>query len=133
MTWTREQKLAALLRLPWTIRVERDVDEGYIVARIGEIPSAIATGDTEAELERDLWESLRMSLQVYLDHDDEIPLPVAAKGLPWELKPPAQRVRAIIVARRRGEAWDAFDVSDAFDADTTALTGDVRRVEQYCA
>ena len=125
MNWTREQKLAALLRLPWTIRVERDEDEGYLIARVAEIPSALATADTDADLERELWESLQVSLEVYLDHGDNVPLPPSAKALPWERPPQAQRPAAPKPTYYRGEVWEKFN---AFDADVTALAGQVREV-----
>src|SRR5437588_156096 len=82
--WTREQKLAALMRLPWTVRAEHNATDGYSVARVAELPSVIATGSNDRELARDLWESLQASLSVYLDYDDPLPLPSGAQ-LPWEL------------------------------------------------
>jgi hypothetical protein len=105
MAWTLEQKLTALLRLPWTIRVERNTDEGYFVSRVLEIPSAIATADSARELDRETWASLRTSLEVYLENNDAIPLPPGTKQLPWEVKPPATQY--FLSALRPGEVWDA--------------------------
>lgn len=106
MEWTREQKLAALLLLPWTIRVERDPDEGYMVARVPEVPSAIATANDEAGLERELWESLQLSLEVALDHGDPISLPAQVPVLPWEAKRTGPRVRVLQADLRKGAIWD---------------------------
>jgi predicted RNase H-like HicB family nuclease len=106
--WTRERKLTALVRLPWTVTTERNADEGYLVARVAELPSVIATGDTEKELARDLWESLEASLAVYVDYGDEIPLPVG-QVLPWEL--PSAGPARIVFGHVRGDAWDVSAAS----------------------
>jgi predicted RNase H-like HicB family nuclease len=84
MTWTIEQKLTYLLRLPWDITVEeeRDGEEVYHVGRVQEIPSALATGATLQELERELWDSLEASLECYLLNNDPIPMP-DNRVLPW--------------------------------------------------
>ena len=79
--WTREQKLAALTRLPWTISTEREND-GTWIARVAEMSDAIATGKSERELAADLWESVYASLAVRLDRGDPIPLPSGC-DLPW--------------------------------------------------
>jgi len=81
MTWTIEQKLESLLRLPWTI-VSEVSPEGDRLLRVGEIPSAVGTGVEDLEMESDLWESLRASLASYLHFDDPIPLP-EGEVLPW--------------------------------------------------
>jgi hypothetical protein len=81
-TWTIEQKLQALMRLPWSICVERDSVDGLLVAQVEEVPDAIATGATDAELARDLWHSLYDSLSVRLEHNDPLELP-AGETLPW--------------------------------------------------
>lgn len=78
--WTNEQKIDGLMRLPWSLSVEKD-DDG-LVARVAEIPDAIATGANEKALALDLWESLRASLSVRVEHGDPIPLPVGSV-LPW--------------------------------------------------
>jgi predicted RNase H-like HicB family nuclease len=101
--WTREQKLRALMRLPWTVQTERNPEDGYLVARVVELPSVIATGDTEKELARDLWESLEASLAVYLDYGDEIPLPTG-QVLPWDRSDAAET--GSVYAELRGDAWE---------------------------
>ncbi len=107
MAWTREQKLSALLRLPWSIRSEHIRGDAYWVGRVAEIPSAIGTGDSPAELERDLWDSFRASLEVYLDRGDPIPLPPGVSRLPWErgTRPPQPSV--VMATYERGEIWSS--------------------------
>lgn len=84
MPWTFDQKLDALMRLRWSIAVERDEDEGYLIARVAELPDTIATGDNDRELAREMWDSLRASLGARLEHGDPIPLPKGAIVLPWQ-------------------------------------------------
>ena len=98
--WTAQEKLAALMRLPWTLRITEEPD-GSRVARVEEIPDAIATGRTSKELAVDLWESLAGSLEIRLEHDDPIPLPKGST-LPWE----AAQTRVIqrIIRQRTGES-----------------------------
>lgn len=93
-----DDKLQALMRLPWTITAERDVDEGYWVARVREIPDALATGDSEKELAVEVWDALRASLGMRLEHNDEIPLPRGVLALPWQLKvdPPRPQTETVI-------------------------------------
>ena len=81
--WTQEEQLAALMRLPWTLNVETDID-GSLVVQVGEIHDAIGTGKDVKELARDLWESLRASLDIRLENGDDIPLPRGYALLPWE-------------------------------------------------
>jgi predicted RNase H-like HicB family nuclease len=108
MPWTRQQQLRALLRLPWTIVPSKNESDGYLVARIAELPDVLATGDDDRELMKDLFQSLEASLMVRLDHDDSIPLP-AGSMLPWEQSPdpittpPAKR---LVLHSRPGPAWD---------------------------
>jgi hypothetical protein len=117
MSWTLEQKLSALLRLPWTIQVERSAAEGYLVSRVLEIPSAIATADSEDELEDETWASLRASLEVYLENDDPIPLPPGITALPWDIKVAApQYVHSTL---RPGEVWDANASRSAAESSVT--------------
>ena len=75
-------KLTYLLRLPWTF-VREQTPEGDTVLRVAEVPSAVGTGDTDVELEADVWASLRASLESYLQFGDTIPLPVGSR-LTWE-------------------------------------------------
>src|SRR5437588_1352158 len=92
--WTLDEKLQALMALAWSIRVSEDPEAASLVARVDEVPDAIATGLTERDLARDLWESLAASLLVRLEHDDPIPLPKGAR-LPWlaRKRPTASLIR----------------------------------------
>ena len=75
-------RLNYLLRLPWTF-VRETTPEGDTLLRVAEIPSAVGTGETDPDLEADVWASLRASLEAYLHFGDPIPLPRGAH-LPWE-------------------------------------------------
>jgi predicted RNase H-like HicB family nuclease len=108
MDWTDEQRLRALMRMPWTVRTERNESDGYFVARVVELPSVIATGATEKDLARDLWESLEASLSCYLEFNDPIPLP-KNEVLPWERSHQVQKV--VIHAGKFGEAWEPSAVA----------------------
>lgn len=117
--WTKEQKLAALMALPWDVRVERD-EEGDLFARIAEIPDAVADGATERELGRELWQSLYASLVLRLDRGDPIPLP-AKSALPWEMLAspawhPASAVAAPFVIHREAylKAVDSQNAAGKF-------------------
>lgn len=79
--WTREDKILALIRLPWDVRITKEED-GSLFAQIAEISDAVADGENERELAVDLWESLYASLAVRLDRGDPVPLP-EGHGLPW--------------------------------------------------
>lgn len=81
--WTPAQKVAVLMRLPWTVRVETDAVDNSFVARVAEVPDAIATGSTESALSLDLWHSLKASLECRLEFGDELPVPQGTV-LPWE-------------------------------------------------
>jgi predicted RNase H-like HicB family nuclease len=115
MPWTNDQKVSALLRLPWTINVLRS--DGYFVSHVLEIPSALATADSADDLEDETWASLRASLEVYVENGDAVPLPSGVAALPWEVKPAAPPV--IYAPLRVGEVWNAA-VSRA--SDEAALT-----------
>lgn len=80
--WTVPDMLGALMRLPWTLHVEKDDEGDLLAASVREVPDAIATGRTDKALAIDLWESLRASLLVRLEHGDPIPLPEGCT-LPW--------------------------------------------------
>jgi predicted RNase H-like HicB family nuclease len=82
--WTTDRKLDALMRLPWTLLPERDAVDGTLVIQVAEVPDAIATGRTPRELALDLWQSLRASLEIRLEHGDAIPLPAGRSVLPWD-------------------------------------------------
>lgn len=81
-TLTIQEQLTALMRLPWTVKVDTDDADGSLVAQVGEIPDAIGTGKDVKQLARDLWESLRASLEIRLEHEDDVPLPEGC-SLPW--------------------------------------------------
>ena len=116
MTWTREQQLRALVRLPWTVRSERNATEGYLVARVVELPSVIATGANETDLEKDFWDALEATLETFLEHGDPIPLPRGQK-LPWEQdRPKLPEVRRL--ASTMGDAWAS--AQQIVPADATA-------------
>ncbi len=78
MSWSEEKQIEHLLRLPWTI-VRETTPEGDQILRVAEIPSAVGSGSTPQEIERDLWESLRESLRAYLHFKDPVPLPSGAQ------------------------------------------------------
>lgn len=114
MTWTIEQKLAALLRLPWTLRVQRDAAEGYFIAECTEMPEVTATATDERLLDRELWAAMETALRARID-DDDVVLPRGTKVRPWEA---ARRTPGIRIVRgQRGSAWES--VSDP----ATALSG----------
>lgn len=71
---TREQELGWLLALPWTFTSEASDDPGEFVVRVAEMRDAITIGTPE-EVGREIWDSLRASLECRLDHGDPIPLP----------------------------------------------------------
>lgn len=98
------ERVEALMRLPWTVRVRKDND-GTLVAQIAEIPDAIGTGEEESDLAKDLWESLWASLEVRLAHDDAIQLP-SGFVLPWENSAapvPGQQATAATIRRASGD------------------------------
>jgi predicted RNase H-like HicB family nuclease len=69
--------LRRLLALPWTV-VPETTPEGDRLLRVREVPSAVGHGETDEELERDLWESLTASLEAYLHFGDPVPLPTGS-------------------------------------------------------
>lgn len=70
-------RIELAVQQPWTVLISRDDDNGY-VARVEEIPDAIATGETIEALERDLWESIRESIRARIAFGD--PIPSAKRG-----------------------------------------------------
>ena len=85
MNWTIEQQIEALLRLPWVIIVVQDED-GVFSAYADGIPSSLAVGTTEKELEAAFFESLAESLRVYIEQDIPVPLPPGVTVLPWKVE-----------------------------------------------
>jgi hypothetical protein len=81
-TWTKDQKLEYLLRLPWTI-IPDSTPEGDHLLRVVELPAAVGCGDDEESLVADFWESFRSTIEAYLEMGGNPPLPASVKGLPW--------------------------------------------------
>lgn len=104
MAPTTESKVQSLLLLPWTIDVQRD-DDGSFIAKVAELPSVVATGATEKDLERDLWASLRATIECYLHFGDPIPLPRGMTQLPWESRRGEPRLM-LLVKSERGDVWE---------------------------
>jgi hypothetical protein len=71
---SKEIELERLLRLPWSI-LREVTPEGDTILRVKEIPGAIGSGASDAERERDLWDSLAESLRAYLHFGDPVPVP----------------------------------------------------------
>ncbi len=82
MPWTDDQKLAYLIRLPWTVLVEDGDEPGERVLRIEELPSVIVGGVNARELAEEFWVSLRTSLETYLHYGDRVPVPPRVGPLP---------------------------------------------------
>jgi hypothetical protein len=82
MKWTDEIKISYMLRMPWTI--VPSTEDGERVLRVREIPSVIATGVADEELDRELFDALRASLRAYLHFGDPLPRPPGVKLFPWE-------------------------------------------------
>lgn len=95
MDWTPKQKLKYLSSLNWTVTVERDPDEGYVILRVKELPAVIATGKDNQALEEDFWESLEASLQCALEFGDPIQLPNGGKA-PWEQPTQLTPIRNVV-------------------------------------
>lgn len=82
MPWTRNDQLAYLLGLPWTVLVSRD-QGGDFIARVAELPFLVATGDNEKAIAIDLYDALESALDAHLEHGDQLTLPHDARP-PWE-------------------------------------------------
>lgn len=75
------RKMRAYLELPWSIEVEERHDDGsYFVARVGELPGLVATGETREELDSALWEAIEDHVRSYLEDDQQPPLPPGAEA-----------------------------------------------------
>jgi hypothetical protein len=96
MSDARSSELEHLLRLPWTI-LKEVTPEGDTLLRVAEIPSAVGSGATPQEMERDLWESLQESLRAYLHFGDPIPSPRGPQ--PDWVRSPHGAVKAAYVLR----------------------------------
>ena len=106
MPWTREQQLSYLLRLPWTVAVERHED-GYWTAQVAEVPFVAATGVDERALGKDFFEALWSALDAMMEHGEILTLPQGV-ALPWEAGVEPQTRRPVIEANflAVGSAWD---------------------------
>lgn len=80
--WNEERKLEYFLRLPWTL-VTETTPEGDRLVRVRELPGAVASGETDEELEADLWDAIRAALRSYLHFGDRVPVP-AGVVVPWD-------------------------------------------------
>jgi hypothetical protein len=95
------------LRLPWTIRVGRNEEDGYLVARIAEMPDVLATGADEKALERELWDSLRASIECRLHFGDPVPQPAPdARAVSAPDRRPRKVLQGVV-----GEAWQGAAVT----------------------
>lgn len=100
--WTAAQKADYLLRnVAWTLDRESTAD-GEVILRCREIPDATGAGNTDEEIEKDFWESLRASLEAYIHFGDRPPLPAGA-ALPWERPrsaPTPVRMTVVVSAKK---------------------------------
>ncbi len=105
MPWTAEQKIDALMRLPWSVSTQKSAYGSYLTARIAEVSDAIATAADERSLARELFASLRASLSCRIDYGDEIPLPEGFQ-LPWkEAEEPRGVPSLYVLPLHEGQAW----------------------------
>jgi predicted RNase H-like HicB family nuclease len=124
VTWSREDQLVALMRLPWHVSVER-AEDGYLVARVAEVPDAIGTGATEKELARDLWSSLVESLDARLEADAPLPLPQGTIE-PW-IEPERSNHPISVHTLRRGPAWDTSAATSALESSAASAVVSIAR------
>lgn len=102
---SNDEKVRLLLQLPWTIRRE-DTADGPVL-RVAEFPDTIITGESDEELDQELWSGLRASIEARLYFGDAIPLPPGVKQYPWEENPRlAALARRYIVKEERVETID---------------------------
>jgi predicted RNase H-like HicB family nuclease len=74
-----DRQLDHLMSLPWTI-VRETTPEGDRILKVAELPSVIASGETDEEMNVELAESLRESLRAYLHFGDPIPVPASTRS-----------------------------------------------------
>lgn len=70
-----DRRVESLLRLPWSLRLERNEDDGYLILRVAELPSVLATGADEQSLLADLWHAMRATLRSFLEDGEPVPRP----------------------------------------------------------
>lgn len=88
-----DEKIALLLRLPWTLTVDRDPSDDSLTASIAELPEFVASGADERALVSDIHDGLHALFLDYLEEDeDSLPLPAGAV-LPWRVDPRVNVVR----------------------------------------
>jgi hypothetical protein len=104
--WTRDDRLVALMQMPWDIKVTREEDGSYF-AEVTEIPDAVADAPDERLLAAEIWNSLVESLAVRLDRGEAIPLPEGYR-LPWEVgqKPRRPLTETAVTAVLAREAFE---------------------------
>lgn len=84
MTLTRDEKVARLLELPWTVRTGQDALKQEHLAWVLELPDLCAAAPRDGhELMEALRASIRRNLRIRLYFGDEIPLPAGCR-LPWD-------------------------------------------------
>jgi hypothetical protein len=108
MEWTREQQLDALMRLPWTITTEPGEDGEYLVGRVVEMPDAIGTGESERALARDLYASIRASLECRLEAGADLVLPPGHE-IPWAHGASPRSPARVVVVRGHVAEWQSSD------------------------
>jgi hypothetical protein len=88
MSWTTEQKVESLMRLPWTVTSEAADDPNEFVVRVKELPGTIVIG-TKEEIDEEFWGALRASIEARLEFGDKFDvLPPGVPCVPWERKTP---------------------------------------------
>jgi predicted RNase H-like HicB family nuclease len=65
--------LDLLVQQPWSVDVTHDDDNGF-VARVRELPDAIATAPTADELDREFWVAVRASIAARLEFGLSVPI-----------------------------------------------------------
>ncbi|HEX9563894.1 MAG TPA: hypothetical protein VF981_07980 [Gemmatimonadaceae bacterium] len=86
MSWTTEDKVEWMLRLPWRVKITHE-DDGTLFAQAEDLDGAVADGANPEELEQSFWDSLRETLRAYLAAGDPIPLP-GSPTPPWDAPSP---------------------------------------------
>ena len=107
--WSTQRKLSALLTLPWTVTTEPSPD-GYLVARVAELPSVVATGNSDKELASELFEAMEALLTAMLENGDTVPLPPGSKA-PWDTDAENGLLSRVVV-HNAGDAWDVEPSAD---------------------
>ena len=81
--WSNDQKLEALMALPWTLKFGTDAVDGSVTAEVART-EAIAAGKDMKKLSAALYDALSASLASRLEHDDpSLRCRLPGYGLPW--------------------------------------------------